>query len=212
MSNVRNNIKTTVIIIKHKIDKMIKKVRKKEVPNFAEILLKRRAEVKGFIENNEESKFYESIIIQYSLIESTLKYMVFIQLALNLGLLHVRKKTSQEDFGIKMDHLKAYCKNLSFYQAQHLAISSNIIDEDLFEEIDKIRIERNDWIHQCWLLQIKSSPKKLKEDLIRVNHTFWKVTVAFGDLANDVRRPWIFDLNLFFIKRKKKKQNKEIAK
>jgi hypothetical protein len=173
-------------------------------PDFASILLKRRSEVKGFIENNEESKFYESIIIQYSLIESTLKYMVFLQMALNLGLLHLRMKTSQEDFHFKMDELKLYCQNLSFYQAQHLALYSNVINEELYKEIDKIRIERNDWIHQCWLLQLTSTPDKLKKDLTTVNHTFWKVTMAFGDLVKDLKRPWIFDLNVFFSKGKTK--------
>ncbi|MGB8220080.1 MAG: hypothetical protein WCE46_06815 [Methanoregula sp.] len=181
-------------------------------PDFASILLKRRSEVKGFIENNEESKFYESIILQYSLIESTLKYMVFLQMALNLGLLHVRMKTSQEDFHFKMDELKLYCQNLSFYQAQHLALCSNVINEELYKKIDKIRIERNDWIHQTWLLQLTSTPNKLKEDLERVNDTFWEVTQAFGDLVNDIKHPWVFDLNVFFSKGKTKTQTKKNPK
>jgi hypothetical protein len=138
--------------------------------------------------------------------------MVFIQMALNLSALHVKKNTSQEDFGFKMDNLRVYCQNLSFYQAQHLAICSNIINEELYKEIDKIRIERNDWIHQCWLLQFKSSPNKLKEDLTRVNPTFWKVTIAFGDLANDIRHAWVFDLNVFFSKAKKKKPKSKSPK
>jgi hypothetical protein len=194
------------------IDKMPKKVKKKLVPNFADILINRRKEVKKILENNENERFYESIIIQYSLIESTLKYMVFLQLLFNLTALHVNKKTSSEDFSFKMDKLTVYCQGLSFYQALHLAVSSNVIDEKLYKQIDKIRIERNDWIHQCWLLQYKSDSSELKEDLKMVNDTFWDLTVAFGDLIVDFKRPEIIsrliDLNLFFVKRKKKIQKK----
>jgi hypothetical protein len=186
----------------------------KLAPNFILILLDRRKEVKKILENNEEERFYESIIVQYSLIESTLKFLVFLQLTLNLTLLHLRKNTSAEDYSFKMDSLKKYCQNLSFYQALNLAISSNVIDEKLYKEIDKIRIERNDWIHQCWLLYYKSDPSELKESLKQVNDTFWSLTVSFGDLINDLKtRPELIvkltNLNFFFGKNKKKIQEKK---
>jgi len=183
-------------------------------PNFIDILLNRRKEVKKILENEEKEKYYESIIIQYSLIESTLKYMVFLQLSYNLAALHTNKKTSYEDFSFKMEKLKVYCQGLSFYQALHLAISSNVIDEKLYKQIESIRNERNDWIHQCWLLQYKSNSSKLKQELTIVNSAFWDLTITFGDLLVDFKRPELIakliDLHLFFVKTPKKVQKKKI--
>ena len=64
-----------------------------------------------------------------------------------------------------------FCKSLTFFNAQQLALSIAVIDFKLFQRIDEIRAERNKIVHLFWLYEHRGNRlvmRKKLEKLARV--------------------------------------------
>jgi hypothetical protein len=64
--------------------------------------------------------------------------------------------------------LRRFCRRLTFYTASRMALLTGIIDFDLCVQIDKVRAERNDLVHQLRIYEHLSNPSMLRTRLERL--------------------------------------------
>ena len=114
-------------------------------------------EVNSVLNNRQKEKYFDGVVLLYSFIENVLKWLIFVQL--------LWSKSGRVVPDKEMTELQRFCKSLNFYQAQHIALSLDVIDWKLFQRIDAIRQERNDVIHQFWLYVHRGNNLVLRKKL-----------------------------------------------
>jgi hypothetical protein len=116
-------------------------------------------EVGEILESSREEKYFEEIMLLYSLIENLLKWLIFVEIC--------RGKNWGEDELNKKDigNLRHFCGQLRFYDALNVGLSIHLISVELYGEMEKVRKERSDVTHQLWIYQHRREPIKLRKDL-----------------------------------------------
>ena len=92
-------------------------------------------EINDVLNNRHAEKYFDAMILLYSFIENVLKWLVFVKLLWDKSdKIHGRDETKSS---------RQFCKSLTFFNAQQLALSIAVIDWALFRRIEAIRQERN---------------------------------------------------------------------
>lgn len=115
-------------------------------------------EVEQVLESRNKEKYFEEIILLYSLIENLLKWSVFVKI--------FREKIDERELSKEeLITLSDFCRKLTFYNALNVSLSVKLTDFNLYKKIDKVRNERNDVIHQLWIYNRRRNPLVLKKTL-----------------------------------------------
>lgn len=141
-------------------------------------------EVDLVLENRNEEKYFENIMLLYSLIENLLKWLIFIKT--------IWERTgksidpSKKEYLEAWDKLEGFCKNLSFHSALNTGLALDAVDFTLYKKLDRVRKERNNIAHQLWVFdqrQNKSALRKRLERLATVAKQLCKIT---SQLTNEI--------------------------
>lgn len=175
-------------------------------PGIPEIIKDLADYLKKIVDENDESKYLEAILLNYSFIENILKYTLFLKItsdyALEQSTAGKEPDANTEKYG---DQMKLFCKRISFYQAQNIALAKGIIDVDLFERIDKIRTNRNDTVHQIWLYSRRKNARDMRTELDAAIDVTIDLGMISTDLIKKIGIPEICEIDFFFPFRGKKK-------
>lgn len=128
----------------------------KDYADIAEAINDIVEEINSTLDDCKKEKYFGGIVLLYSFIENLLKWLVFAKL-----LWEINRILSDEE----IKTLRQFCKRLTFYNAQHVALAVSIIDWRLFKRLDAIRQQRNDVIHQLWLYAHRSNNLVLRKNL-----------------------------------------------
>lgn len=122
-------------------------------------------EVRAILGQHQSARYLEGIVLMYSLIENVLKWLVFLKIFWD-----------KSDAGIMPDRewesLKNFCNQQGFGGALNLALAISLIRHPLYNRIERIRVERNDLVHQLYLFSHRRNRRVLRAKLERL------VTVA----------------------------------
>lgn len=116
-------------------------------------------EVEEVLESRKEERYFEEIMLLYSLIENLLKWLVFVEVSRSRN--WWEGELSKED----VDNFRQFCRQLRFYDALNIGLFIKLIPFKLYKEIDKVKKERIDVTHQLWIYQNRKEPVKLRENL-----------------------------------------------
>lgn len=130
-------------------------------------------EVEQVLSECRTDEYFESLLLLYSLLENTLKWMVFVQLLWNQA--GERSAVDQD----QVDELSDYAGRLRFSDAIDTAHAVGAIDIDLKGRLNAIREERNDILHEFWLYEHRGDGRVLRQKLE-------KVARATHDLLNSI--------------------------
>lgn len=86
-------------------------------------------DVRDILNAHQSTRYFEGIIVMYSLIENILKWLVFLKIVWNKC---DRVLAKQE-----LDSLKEFCNHQDFYSALNLALVIGLIKQPLFKKIDQ---------------------------------------------------------------------------
>jgi hypothetical protein len=138
---------------------MTKKGRKKQEKGFdiAEMVNEIGKEVDEVLESHNEEKYFEEVMLLYSLIENLLKWLVFVKA--------MWETFEVKHYAEKWDKLESFCSGLSFYNALNMALSVKLMDFNLYKKIDKVRKERNNIAHELWIYERRRNPVELEKTL-----------------------------------------------
>jgi len=133
-------------------------------------------EVDSVLELRNKGKYFEEIVLLYSLIENLLKWSVFMKI--------IWGKSDRQLHPDEVDKLRSFCRRLDFRTALNTGLSLDLIDLSLYKRMNRIRKERNDVIHQLWIYDNRRNwviLRRTLERLARVAREMAKVTNHLTD-------------------------------
>lgn len=136
-------------------------------------------EVNSVLSKREKKRYFEKIVLNYSLIENLLKWLVYVKLSWDKA---GRGEISDEE----NDKLLSFCRGLNFYNASHVALAISLIDFDLHKEIDEVRKERNNLVHQFWIYSHRNNFRKLRIKLEKLSGITNKLVGIFNQLTEEI--------------------------
>jgi len=89
--------------------------------DIVETLNKISEEVNYVLNSNEKSKYFECVIVLFSLVENLIKWLIFV------NILWTKSKEEIEMSQKEIRQLIRFCEDLSFKNASLMALSFNII-------------------------------------------------------------------------------------
>ena len=150
--------------------------------NIVEIINGIGEEVESVLETRNKEKYFEEIMLLYSLVENLLKWLIFMKAI--WGRTQKGVDISQKAYLGAWGKLEDFCRNLSFYYALNIGLALDAIDPTLYKKLDQVRKERNDISHQLWILskrQNKLVLRKNLEKLANVTKQLCQVTQQLTD-------------------------------
>jgi len=114
-------------------------------------------DINSILDNREEEKYFEGIVLLYSFIENLLKWLVFVKL--------LWEKSDNVLGDKEINTIKTFAKNLRFYDVLRIAYGVGLIDFGLFRNLDDTRRDRNDIVHQFWLYTHRKDIGELRTKL-----------------------------------------------
>lgn len=176
-------------------------------PGIPEIITDMANDLITILDENIESKYLESIVLNYSFIENILKYTVFLKITYDFARDQVdKKKEPDENSGKFGDHMKSFCQGMSFYQAQNIALAEGLIDLPLCKKINKIRSDRNNTVHQFWLYSRRKNSKDMRTELNATIDVTIELAMISTNLIKEIGIPEICNIDFFFPLQKKRKK------
>jgi len=133
-------------------------MKQKDDFNIVKVVNEIGKEVSQVLKHNNEEKYFEEIMLLYSLIENLLKWTVFMKISWDR---RGDKELSRKD----LDNLRYFCKQLRFYDALNIGLFVELIGLNLYKEIDKVKEERTDVTHQLWIYEHRRDPVELRKTL-----------------------------------------------
>jgi len=175
-------------------------------PGIPEIITDIANELKRIVDENDQDKYLEAIVLNYSFIENILKYTIFLKITYNHACDQTRKgKESDENAGKFGDQMKTFCKKIPFFQAQNIALAHGVIDIPLSEKINKIRSDRNDTVHQFWLYSRRKKAMEMRTELDASIDVMIELAMISTDLIKEIGIPEICEIDFFFPSKRKGK-------
>lgn len=151
------------------------------------------SDIRAILSKRQKTRYFEGIILMYSLIENILKWLVFLKILWGKSdhTLPVRETES----------LKQFCNQQDFYSALNLALVTGLVPYPLFRKIDRIRKERNDVIHQCYLFTHRRNDRVLRAKLEKLVSIADDIFVVLDNLVMETGADDSYDI--FKVKRGK---------
>ncbi len=150
-------------------------------------------DISAILSKNQSARYFEGVILMYSLIENTLKWLVFVKILWDKS-----AKTLREG---EIISLKNFCNQQDFHSSLHLALITGLIPHSLFSRIEKIRVERNDIVHQAYLFVHRRNKRVLRAKLERLVGIAGDLFVLFNDLIDETGADDSYDI--FKVRRKR---------
>ena len=127
-------------------------------------------DVRAILAKRQATRYFEAIILMYSLIENVLKWLAFVKIAWDKS----ERLIPQREW----ESLKQFCNQQDFHGALNLALVTGLIKHRLFRQIDQVRGERNNLVHQCYLFTHRRNsrvPRAKLERLVRIADELFKI-------------------------------------
>jgi hypothetical protein len=150
--------------------------------NLADTINEIGEEVDLVLERRKREKYFEAIVLLYSLIENLLKWAVFMEITWDKTQRQPERLFPQAEF----DKLGSFCRRLSFYDALNVALAINLVDFNLCRKIDKVREERNDVVHQLWIYTHRRNPRMLRKKLERLRDVSYQLARTVNKLTDEI--------------------------
>jgi hypothetical protein len=146
--------------------------------NIADVINKIGDDIDKTLEECQKDKYFEQVVLIYSLIENILKWLAFIKVMWN--------KSDRSASADEVNSVGNYCKDLSFFNAQQTALALDIIDMRLYKRIDNARKERNNVIHQFWLYEHRGNRLVLRKKLEKLAHIASEIIECMNVLVEEI--------------------------
>lgn len=161
----------------------------KEYSSITEPINEIAKEVNSILSKRERERYFEKIVLNYSLVENLLKWLVYVKLSWD-------KAGRKEILDEEMEKLRYFCKELNFYTALQIALSIDLINLDLHKEIDEVRKERNNLVHQYWIYSHRKNFRVLRKKLEKLSRVVNKLIEIFNQLTEEVGIEEVYEVFL----------------
>ena len=122
-------------------------------------------------------------------IENMLKWLVLTKVAWS-------KEKDAEIGEEEWETLQAFCKKTSFDRALKMALAISVVSWPLYQELETLRGERNDMVHQFWLYTHRNDHKLLEKEIERLAFLGKEMVSTYNSLLNEIGVEEVFEIFL----------------
>jgi len=138
-------------------------------------------EINQILSSKQKDRYFEGIAIIHSFIEDILKWLIFTQIVWDRSGQQQRPMAPGE-----VEQIRSYCNQLNFYALLNMGLTSGLLTFDLFNRINRIRLERNSLVHQYWLYIHKGNRLIFRKKLERLAGIGSDLVKCFNRLADEI--------------------------
>lgn len=138
------------------------------------------AEIELILSLKQEDRYFEGIAIIHSFIEDIMKWLVFTQIVWNKSRNPVRNMAPGE-----VEQIRGYCNQLNFNALLNVGLAVDLLDFNLFNQLNSIRSERNTVVHQYWLYTHKGDRDIFRVKLEDLAGVVQKLVECLNRLVNE---------------------------
>ena len=150
------------------------------MPNVIKIINKVGKEIALTLKHNDSKEYFKQIILLYSVAENFLKYIVATNDCWEESCKQLKIRDNGGVYEVDFESLRKRIKNrYTFEKTIKVAYDKKLITEKLREQLDKLRLERNNFIHQLWILGHRNDHKYLKKTLAANTKVIKKLVKVF---------------------------------
>ena len=143
------------------------------------------ADINTILDEEKEERYLEGIILLYGLIEGILKVSLLYRMILD-RIDELANEDICEDAISEVRDILDFIGKLDFYKSLRFALSVGLIEYDLFLRLDEIRKNRNNVVHQLWLLQNRKDIKSLRAELENLATQTSALIAILNELIDEV--------------------------
>lgn len=136
-------------------------------------------------------KYFESIILLYSLIENLTKWLTLVKT--------LWEKSGQEMRDGEADTLRNFFKTSAYATDLYFGYALAVMDYPLFQELLRLKNDRNDRIHDFWLYSNRADSSELRTELEGLAHAANTLVGIFNKLTEQIGIDEVYD---FFVQEK----------
>jgi hypothetical protein len=119
--------------------------------------------------------YLDNVILLYSLIENLVKLLV---------LDHALRRNRAKGEHTSIPH--RFLRGLTLRHALRIAVRSHLIGFDLYTDVDAVRTERNDLVHQLWMYEHWHNPSVLRPKLEKLARITNELLAVFQSPTGDL--------------------------
>lgn len=134
-------------------------------------------DIESILSKRQSTRYFEGIVLMFSLIENILKWLLFMKILWD--------KSERALPRGEVKSLIDFCNQQDFHSALNLAYVIGLIKHPLFRQLDRIRTERNDVVHQCYLFTHRRNRRVLRAKLKRIVKVTEELFVVLNNLVAD---------------------------
>jgi hypothetical protein len=146
-------------------------------------------DIRDVVENERKERYFEAVLIMHMLIENMLKWLVLTKIAWSK---EKAGEIGEEEWGV----LQAFCKKTSFDRAVKMALAMSVVSWPLYQELDALRGERNDMVHQFWVYTHRNDHNLLKKEIERLSFLGKELVSTYNSLLSEIGVQEVFEIFL----------------
>ncbi len=153
--------------------------------NIIDVINSLGKEVEDVIDNKKTTEYFKYTIILYSVTENFLKFLVATQECWDESGKQIEKSDKGQTYDVDFGNIREKAKNYRFKNAIDKAKAQKLIPDELYAKIDKVREERNDFIHELWIFSERDNAEVMLKMLLNIRSIVIELTRIFEKLVYD---------------------------
>jgi len=146
-------------------------------------------DIKDVVENDRKERYFEAVLIMHMFIENILKWLVLTKVAWSK---EQKASIGEEEW----ETLQTFCKKTSFDRALKMALAISVVSWPLYQELDALRAERNDMVHQFWVYTHRNDHRLLKKEIERLAFMGKELVSTYNALLVEIGVEEVFEIFL----------------
>jgi hypothetical protein len=143
------------------------------------------------LNERQKERYFDSVILLYSLIENLLKWTVYADILRKKY--HTKKRVTKNVRREQRD-IHQFLKRLGFYETLRIALVSGLIDYRLYEKVEGIRTERNNVVHRLWTYQHRHNRAVIRKKLEKLILVTGELMAVSDMTARRIKVDLVWDL------------------
>ena len=146
-------------------------------------------DIRDIVENERKERYFDAVLIMHMFIENILKWLVLTKVAWS-------KEKDGEISEEEWETLQSSCKKTSYDRALKMALAISVVSWPLYQELDALRGERNDMVHQFWVYTHRNDHHLLRNEIERLAFLGKELVSTYNSLLNEIGVEEVFEIFL----------------
>jgi len=163
--------------------------------NVAYLIERVADEVNTVLNKRKKERYFDNIVLLYSFIENLLKWLIYVKV------LWEKCDRTELISGKEVGSIESFCEDLSFYNSIQIALLIDLVSLKLYRRIDRIRIDRNKFVHQLCIYTIRDDIRESRRKLEDLADVVNELVGICNKLSKEISPDLLWQMSLIGIRK-----------